>query len=84
MRLTGEILEREQLARVALAGALLVVRHSPYLPGLVEEPARNLPPLLLSVRAVQEQKTTRDRNWLWSQLPFNWNQPVSTEEEGME
>lgn len=79
LRITGEIIEREQLARVALAGALLCTRQSPTLPGLIEEPATNLAPLLEKLRSTHALRNTRQRDWLWNLLPPSWNEPVPRE-----
>jgi hypothetical protein len=83
LRLSGEILEREQLARLAaVCGTLL--HTSPVLPGVVTCDTINVetPAMLQILKNTRKQRGETTRDWLWQKLPQAWQSPVSLNEQG--
>lgn len=82
LRLCGEIMEREQLARLAAVCGMLL-HQSPVLPGVENDPTIELAPLLNILKDTRKQCGSRNREWLWQQLPLQWQAPVSIDHQGI-
>lgn len=74
VRLSGELVEREQLVRTAQIVSLQL-GVTPQLQGCFPYP-RTCEQLLQEIRSVASQRSERTAEWLWSKLPSHWQQPV--------
>lgn len=83
VRLSAEVLEREQLARLTCVCGLLLGRM-PHLPGLESSATstRSITLLLQSIRNVKAEENSMTPAWLWQQLPPAWTQPIVVQEQG--